>query len=218
MVSASLKISQEQAIAAICRRARRVMVIAIAERAIGFSPPTIPRMPSDWDSQIIWPWFFGEPFMTDPANSLWSTGDFEVYCAGYGQDSLFLKNVRFIREGLLEMLAQSSAGDNDNPKPATLEKPADIGRLSAAPAPKWDWDSVLDELVALASGPDGLEAIEGFSMPRNGQAPRGSQARIEEWMAGAFERRNGKDNGPSHSESRARAKAVIEALLRRSNG
>lgn len=218
LVSAAFKIPREQAIAAICRRARRVMIVALAERAIGFSPPTIPRMPSDWDNQIIWPWFFGEPFMADPGNSLWSTGDFEVFWSGYGPDGLFLKNVRFIRDGLVEMLSQSSEGDNDNDKPLPPVKPTEIGRLSASPAPKWDWESVLAELIALAAAPDGLEVIHGFSMPRNGQAPRGSQARVEEWMVAAFERRNGPDNVPSPSEIRTRAKTVIEALIRASNG
>jgi len=84
--------------------------------------------------------------------------------------------------------------------------------------PKWDWESLLVELVAIADADGLIDNPDILGM--RGAEPlnlfaRGGLAALQRWMSDSFSRKLGPGEGPSTSEIRLRATAIRDALRKR---
>lgn len=137
-----------------------------------------------------------------PTSSVWSVGDIEASISG---EQCYFFNVRLRRadvDASLSAFGGSSANDN---RPA--ESVVKLVPSHASIEPKWAWEEAMAALIAVANGPDGLEAISDLS-----PQAQGSRARLAEWFASYFSARHPQGEQPADSECRRRANLVLRAL------
>jgi hypothetical protein len=104
---------------------------------------------------------------------------------------------------LSEIEALLPAAVQVGPPPVTSTAKVKLVRVR-----KWDWEPILIDLIAHVEG-QGLENVFRLREQKG-------QARLEEWMRNRFIDKL--DDAPSSSEVRRRATAIIDALVRRSDG
>jgi hypothetical protein len=90
--------------------------------------------------------------------------------------------------------------ENSTPAPTSTSHPA----RGIVPNPKWDWESALIDLMALAE----VESLVDMFQLQT----RGGQTRLESWLRGWFQDRHKNGECPSPTEVRNRARAIMRAL------
>lgn len=155
-----------------------------------------------WSQSIDWE--------ADLKRWIWHDGDF---CITYGNDPLPIRwrmiGVSFLEDDLLDVAKFRRFLSN---------VPSSAERIKSKSTPKWDWESLFVELIAIADA-DGLIENPDILGMQGGKPLNlfawGGLAALQRWMSDSFSRKLGPGEGPSTSEVRSRATAIRDALKKR---